>query len=494
MKQYIGFDLGAESGRCVVGTLGEEKLQLTEVHRFPTPNFYFRGHYFWDVLAIVGELETSLRAAVRQFGPHFEGVSVDTWGVDYVLLDADNRVLGAPYHYRDARTDGMIDKALRKISKAELYGKTGTQFVPFNTLYQLLAEKEQTSSWIRLAKRLLLMPDFLLFVLSGVQKAEYTIVSTTSLSNPINRKWAWELIDLFEFPREIFPEINEAGTVLGPIDGDIAGRTGVSPDVPVIASASHDTAAAVASVPAEDERWAFLSSGTWSLMGVERKEPILTEQALSYNFTNEGGVNGTVRFLKNIMGLWPVQECRRFWKNQGETYSYEELKQMAAANGFANAWIDVDDWRFLRAGHMPQKIAEYLKETGQSVREEKGWLIRVVLESLAFKYRTTLQEIERVTGERVERLHAVGGGIQNELLNQLTADAIGRPVVVGPVEGTIVGNIGVQTIARGDLSSLAALRKLVRTSFPLQTVLPKNPDYFDQNENAFRKILQKKGA
>ncbi len=492
-KNYIGFDLGAESGRCVVGSFEKNTLRLTEVHRFSTPNLSFRGHLFWDVLAIVREIETGLRKAVRQFGPNFEGISVDTWGVDYVLLDADDRVLGYPYHYSDSRTDGMIEKALRKIAKTALYGKTGTQFAPFNTLYQLLAEQARKTNWLRVAHRLLLMPDFLLFVLSGVQRAEYTIVSTTNLSDPQKRTWAWELIDLFEFPREIFPDIVEAGTVLGPVEENIARRTGLNPAVPVIASASHDTAAAVVSVPAAGGNWAFLSSGTWSLMGVERKDPILTEEALGYNFTNEGGVNSTVRFLKNIMGLWPVQECRRFWLEEGEEHSYEELKQMAAGAGFAGAWIDVDDLRFLRAGQMPRKIADFLRETGQPVRNDKGWLIRVVLESLAFKYRITLQELERVTGQKIDVLHAVGGGIQNDLLNQLTADAIGRPVVTGPVEGTIVGNLGVQALAKGDLASLQALRELVRNSFSLQTVAPKNSDYFDRNEAKFRKLLQQKG-
>ena len=493
VKKYIGFDLGAESGRCVVGTLQNGMLTLSEVHRFQTPSLFFRGHFFWNILGIVQEIETGLREVVRQFGPEFDGISVDTWGVDYVLLDGDDRVLGFPYHYRDGRTKGQIEKALRKISKPELYALTGTQFAPFNTLYQLLAEMEQTSNWLTFSRRLLFMPDFLLFVLSGVAKAEYTIASTSNLIHPKTRSWSNAVLELFEIPKPLFPEIIEPGTVLGPIDSDLADRTGLAPTVPVIASASHDTAAAVASVPALGGNWAFLSSGTWSLMGVELKHPVLTEEALRFNFTNEGGVNKTIRFLKNIMGLWPIQECRRFWQGNGQGYSYEELKTMAAENGPANAWIDVDDWRFLQAGQMPEKIAQFFQETGQLQQESKGWLIRSVLESLAFKYRMTIQELERVTGQKIDVLHAVGGGIQNDLLNQLTADAIDREVVIGPVEGTIVGNIGMQAIARGDLASVSELRETVRESFPLQKILPKNPGYFEKNEKRFREILGGKG-
>ncbi|NOY78234.1 MAG: rhamnulokinase [Calditrichaeota bacterium] len=489
-KYYIGFDLGAESGRCVVGTLQKGTLSLTEVHRFPTPWLFYQGHYYWDVLQIVAEIEAGLRAAGETFGPRFEGISVDTWGVDYVLLDTDNRILGYPYHYRDSRTDGMIERAFERVPREELYLQTGTQVAPFNTLYQLLAEQNQHVNLLEVADRLLLMPDFLLFVLSGKKIGEYTIVSTTGLANPNRRNWNWKLIEAFGLPRQIFPNVVESGTVIGHLQEELAKKTGLNPETPVIASASHDTGAAVAAVPAESEGWAFLSSGTWSLMGVEIRRPILNAEAMTYNFTNEGGVNGTIRFLKNIMGLWPIQECRRAWRQEGKEFSYEDLKQLALKNGPTEAWIDVDDPRFLKAGDMPQKILNFLKETKQPYHEDAGWITRCVLESLAFKYRTTIQDIEYVTGQSVTQLLAVGGGIQNNLLNQLAADAIHRNIVTGPVEGTIVGNIGVQAIARGAVASLSDWRAIVRRSFQLETYRPQHPDYFQTNEEKFRAVLQ----
>ena len=489
-RHYIGFDLGAESGRCVVGTLQNETLSLSEVHRFPTPRLFYRGHYFWDVLQIVTEIETGLRAAAEAFGPNFEGISVDTWGVDYVLLDEDDRILGYPFHYRDSRTDGMPEKAFETVPREELYLQTGTQVAPFNTLYQLLAEQTQQVNLLEVADQLLLMPDFLLFVLSGKKIGEYTIVSTTGLANPNRRNWNWKLVEVFGFPRRIFPNVVEAGTVIGHLQEELARRTGVDPETPVIASASHDTGAAVASVPADADGWAFLSSGTWSLMGVEINKPILNSEAMTYNFTNEGGVNGTIRFLKNIMGLWPIQECRRAWQHDGKDYNYEDLKQLALENGPAGAWIDVDDSRFLKAGNMPGKIRDFLRETNQTYRDDAGWVTRCVLESLAFKYRTTIHEIESITGQPIKQLFAVGGGIKNHLLNQLTADAINRELITGPVEGTIAGNIGVQAIARGDIASIGELRKMVRRSFTLEKYEPQNPDYFQTNEKKFLAVLQ----
>ena len=491
-KHYIGFDLGAESGRCVVGTLQNKMLSLKEVHRFPTPHVFYRGHYFWDVLQIVVEIETGLRAAGEAFGPNFEGISVDTWGVDYVLLDNDDRILGYPYHYRDSRTDGMIETTFKTVSRKELYLQTGTQVAPFNTLYQLLAEKNQQLNLLEVADRLLLMPDFLLFVLSGRKIGEYTIVSTTGLANPNRRNWNWKLVEVFGLPRRIFPNVIESGTVIGHLQEELARRTGLNPQTPVIASASHDTGAAVASVPADADGWAFLSSGTWSLMGVEVGKPILDPEAMTYNFTNEGGVNGTIRFLKNIMGLWPIQECRRAWQQDGKNYSYEDLKQLALKNGPVGAWIDVDDPRFLKAGNMPGKIRDFLRETNQTYQESPAWVTRCVLESLAFKYRTTIHEIESVTEQPIQQLFAVGGGIKNHLLNQLTADAINRELITGPVEGTIVGNIGVQAIANGDITSLQELRKIVRQSFTLERYEPQNPDYFQTNEGKFLSILRHK--
>ncbi len=490
-KKFIGFDLGAESGRCVVGELSEERLKLTEVHRFPTPNIAYTAGIFWDVLVIYQELLKGLTLAKEKFGSDYFGISIDTWGVDYVLLDADNRVLGYPYHYRDSRNDAAMEASFDIVKKEDLYNKTGIQFMPFNTVFQLLAEKRSQGNLLKNAERMLLMPDFLAFMLCGVARSEYTIASTSGLINPYKRTWDDELIEAYGFPKHIFSEIVEPGTILGNILPEIADKTGINKNIPVIAGAGHDTAAAVASVPAGSGNWAYLSSGTWSLMGRELDQPFINEKALDYNFTNEGGVENTIRFHKNIIGLWPVQECKRHWQSQGQEYSYPELTRMAEACGPANAWIDLDDWRFARTGNMPEVIINFLDESHQKYRDTPDFLVRVILESLAFTYRDKIAEIEKVTGTPVNRLHAVGGGIQNELLTQFTADAIDREVVAGPVEGTIIGNIGVQAIATNTVANLTAWRHIVSESFDLKIYQPKNSEYFIKNESRYHRIQKK---
>ncbi|MEW6193804.1 MAG: rhamnulokinase family protein [Bacteroidota bacterium] len=491
-KKIIGFDLGAESGRCVVAILKNQKIELKEVHRFTTYNIKNHNGFYWDILAIYGELIEGLSKAQKSFGSDFDGVSVDTWGVDYVLIDKEDRILGNPYHYRDDRTDGIMEEAFAIMPKEEIYKKIGIQFAQFNTLFQLLAEKKRKTNLLDAAYRILLMPDFLNFMLSGVKQAEFSIASTTSMVDPFTRDWSWELIDTFGFPRNIFPEMVEPGTELGKLLPSIAKETGLNPNIPVFASAGHDTASAVVSVPASGGNWAFLSSGTWSLMGVELSKPQLGTQSMKYNFTNEGGVEGTTRFLKNIIGLWPIQECRRYWIEKGEEHSYMELTELAIKEDFVNAWIDLDDPRFLKAGAMPEKILSYLKETGQTIKTNVGFIIGVVLESLAFSYRKTLKEIEEVTGNEIEKLHAVGGGIQNELLSQYTADAIGKIVYAGPVEGTIIGNIGIQAIAAGIVDDLEMWRRIVANSFEVKKYEPLRAAYFNENEKKFVKILRSK--
>ena len=489
-RKYIGFDLGAESGRCVVGKLEENKLSLTEVHRFRTHNVSGHGRFNWDILAIYQELVKGLSLASERFGNHFDGISVDTWGVDYVLLDADNRLLGYPYHYRDHRTDGMIEKSFDIVPKEKLYQQTGIQFFQFNTLFQLLAESNQQLNLLGITDKILLIPDFLNFMLSGQKKAEYTIVSTTSLADPLKRDWCWNLIDAYQFPRNIFPEVVEPGYKLDTILPGLAKTTGISQNTLVIAGAGHDTAAAVVSVPAHSKDWVFLSSGTWSLMGMELPKPLINEQAMTYNFTNEGGVEGTIRFLKNIIGLWPIQECRRYWLAEGQEYNYAELAKLAMENGPAGAWIDVDDSRFLKPDDMPEKITSYFRETDQKYKDEVGFIIRAILESLAFKYRSTIAEIEEITGQKIGRLHAVGGGIQNEVLSQLTADALGSEVIAGPIEGTVIGNIGVQAITTGAVKNLQEFREIVANSFELKSYRPDESSYFDEYEDSYKKILK----
>jgi len=490
-KKFIGFDLGAESGRCTVASCLDDKIKLVEVHRFVTHNIRYNKGFYWDALAIYKEIIEGLTRAVKLFGPDYEGIGVDTWGVDYVLLDKDERILGYPYHYRDDRTDNIMEETFKVISKEQMYSKAGIQFAQFNTVFQLLAENKKACNLLNAADKMLLMPDFLNFLLSGVKKSEYSIASTTGLIDPLKRDWSREMIEQLKLPQHIFCDVVEPGTRLGTILPSIAKETGINPDVPVYATTGHDTASAVVSVPAQgNEEWAFLSSGTWSLMGIELKEPRLTKEAMKYNFTNEGGVNKTTRFLKNIIGFWPLQESRRYWLDHGKEYSYAELANLAKRAGHVNAWIDLNDQRFLKAGNMPEKIEAYLTETKQIVKNNPGFITAVILESLAFSYRDTIKSIESVTGKTIEKLHAVGGGIQNELLNQYTADAIGKPVYTGPVEGTIIGNIGIQMIASGTVASLEELRCIVEKSFEIKKYEPVNQAYFNINEESYKKILK----
>ncbi len=489
-KKYIGFDFGAESGRCVVAILKDDHLELNEVHRFPTHNYKDESGFHWDVNKIFNEIIYGLKFASERYGSEFESIGIDTWGVDYALIDENNKLLHDPFHYRDDRTDNIMEEAFSIVGKDKIYSIAGIQFMQFNTIFQLLADMKNDPSKLNNTDKMLLMPDYLNFLLTGAKREEYTIASTTGLINPIKRDWSWELIEAFEIPKNIFAEIVEPGTRLGTLLPEIAEQVGLSSDIPVTATAGHDTAAAVVSVPANDNNWAFLSSGTWSLMGVEIKEPILNENALKYNFTNEGGFENTIRFLKNIIGLWPIQECRRFWNAEGKEYSYQYLTDMASKVGNSQRWINLNDKRFLKAGDMPLKINAFLEETGQNPAKSIGEIIRIVLESLAFNYKKTLEEIERITNNKITKLHAVGGGIQNELLNQLTADALGIEVIAGPVEGTIVGNIGVQAIAANTVADLADWRRIVSNSFKPKVYKPQNTGYFDENRVRFDVVCE----
>lgn len=489
-RQFIAFDLGAESGRCVVAVLKDQNVTLHEVHRFSTHNIKYEGGFHWDILAIYEEIIAGLKKAHTAFGKDFNGIGIDTWGVDYVLIDLHGRIIGYPYHYRDDRTDSIMEKAFKIVGKEVMYRKAGIQFEQYNTVFQLLAEKQNSQSFLDFSDKMLLIPDFLNYMFSGVKKAEYTIASTTGLVDSQKRKWSWKIINQFGFPKKIFPELVEPGTRLGNLLPGIAKATGLSPEIPIFAVAGHDTASAVAAVPAKGNDWAFLSSGTWSPMGIELDHPVLIDQAMKFNFTNEGGFEGTTRFLKNKTGLWPVQECRRYWHSMGKEYSYPELSCAAKEEGFVKSWVDLNDHRFLKSGEMPEKIISFLHETGQPVKSTPGFIIAVLLESLAFSYRKVIKEIESVTGNNISVLHAVGGGIQNELLAQLTSDALGKVVFAGPVEGTIAGNIGAQAIASGAVANLKSWRKIVSDSFEIKKYEPLNSSYFNEYESKFDTILK----
>lgn len=474
---YIACDLGAESGRVMLGTLDSGKLAIEEIHRFPNITVRLGGSTRWDILRTFDELKKGI-AKVAARGVPAASLSVDSWGVDYVWSGLGQEMLAPAYVYRDPRTEATYEKALATVGREKIFSETGIQFMALNTLYQLMADMETSPELARRADGFLCIADYLNFLFSGVRRAEESLASTTQVYNPATRGWSGELISAFGFPASAFPEIVPSGTVLGPLAEPVANETGLR-GAKVVATCSHDTGAAVAAVPSGGgDDWAYLSSGTWSLMGVELPAPLVNEATRAANFTNEGGYGGTTRFLKNIVGLWILQECRRAWESSGAPHDYAGLNRMAEEAAPLRTLLDPDDARFLKPGDMPAKIQAFARETGQPVPQSPGEFTRAILESLALFYRGALSTVEKLTGRSVKNLHIVGGGSQSRLLNQFAADATGRTVLAGPVEATAIGNILVQAVADGKLGSLAALRETVRRSFPITEFRPSgNPEW-----------------
>jgi len=485
---FAAIDLGAESGRVVLAKIDNDKLELIEQHRFSNGPVRTIDELHWDALRLWTQMKRGVAQAAQQDG-ELHGIGIDTWGVDFALLGKDDTMLGNPFHYRDARTNGIFDKAFKIVPREEIFDQTGIQFMQFNTIFQLLAMKlgGSGSALLDSAETLLMMPDIFNFWFTGRKCCEFTDATTTQLYNPRTGGWAMELIDKLDLPGKIFTEIVPAGTVLGSLRKDVSEEMGLG-DVPMIAPATHDTGAAVAAVPATDGRaWVFISSGTWSLMGAEVKTPIIDEQSLKFNYTNEGGLDGTYRFLKNIMGLWLVQECRRTWARQGREYSYGELADLAAAAKPFTAIIDPDDSSFIALGDMPARIVDYCKKTKQAPPQGPGEMIRVCLEGLAMAYRQTLGRIEACTGQKAEVIHIVGGGIQNRHLCQWAADATGLPVVAGPIEATAAGNVAVQAVATGVLPDIKSAREVIRRSFDVVVYEPADRGKWDE---PYKRFLQ----
>jgi len=463
---YLGIDLGAESGRVVAGLWDGATVQLEELHRFPNGGVWLGETLRWDVLRLWAEIENGLGLAAKRFGRSIQSIGVDTWGVDFVLLSRSGELLGLPYTYRDARTRGMMPRVFQKVSREAIFGATGVQFMEINTLYQLADLAERQPELLAAAHRFLMIPDFLNWCLCGEQVGEFTNATTTQFFDATNRAWCLDMLAKLGVPRGIFPNVVTPGTRLGPLQTAVADRTQLGP-VEVIAPATHDTGSAVAAVPAKSGariNWAYISSGTWSLMGVEVPAPVLTARALELNFTNEGGVDGTYRLLKNIMGLWLVQQCRRSFVARQIDLSYAELTSLAEQAAPFRSLIDPDDARFLSPPDMPAAIQEFCRETNQPVPDSEGALIRCVLESLALKYAAVLASLEELTGGRIEVIHIVGGGSKNGFLNRLTASACARPVIAGPVEATVLGNVLLQARAAGAITSLGELRAVVAAS------------------------------
>jgi rhamnulokinase len=482
----LAFDLGASSGKAVAGRFDGRRLQMHEIHRFRNDPVRVPGHLHWDILRLLHEIEQGIGAARQTDRGEIASLGIDAWGLDFGLLDDRGELVGNPYHYRDEQTRGVMERVLELVPREEIFARTGIQFIPLNTLYQFYAIAQRHPTALARAATLLMIPDLLRYFLTGERASEYTDASTTQFLNIATGDWDHDLLGRLDLPSHllapIIPPMTPAGRLLPVVAAEIG-----TPQIPVIAVASHDTASAVAAVPATPGGdFAFLSCGTWSLLGTERKEPIVDEQALAWNFTNEGGVGGTYRLLKNISGLWLVESCRRIWERDGIWAGYEA---MAAATDDAPAFgglIDPDDPRFLNPADMPREVAASCRDSGQTVPESPGAVMRCVLESLALTYRLVLERTEHLTGTRFPGLHVVGGGTRNRLLMQYTANAIGRPVWSGPTEATAIGNLLGQLQAQGAIASVAEGRQVVRESFPVDVYEPRATHAWDE---AFGRFL-----
>lgn len=485
-RRYAAVDLGASSGRVMSAAWDGTRLQLREAHRFGNGPSNVRGHIYWDVLALWREIKSGLAHAAG--GSELAGIGVDTWGVDFALLDRAGHLLGMPYHYRDGRTDGMMERLFAVVPRREVFARTGIQFMQINTLFQLSSMAQAHDPQLDAAATLLFTPDLFHYWLTGRVACEYTIASTSQMLNARARTWDRELLGRLGLPTHILREPIEPGTLLGPVEPEIQAECGLSNQVPLIAVGSHDTASAVAGVPGLDAHHAYLSSGTWSLLGVETQEPALDEHALASNLTNEGGVGQTIRLLKNVAGLWLLQACQAQWQKEGHTYSWSELQALAHDAPPLRSLVDPDASEFLNPEDMPAALRRACRRNGEPEPDSVAGLVRCALESLALKYRWVLDALEAVLGTPLEVIRIVGGGSQNRLLCQFTADATGRPVVAGPVEATAIGNVLVQMWATGEIASIAEGRELVGRSFESAEFLPRDRAIWDEAYGRFRRI------
>ena len=469
-RKMLAIDLGASSGRGIVGAFDGERLTLRENHRFSNDPVNLCGRLYWDILRIFHEIKLSVQKTVLD-GDAVSSIGIDTWGVDYGLLDRAGRLLSNPVHYRDTRTEGAQELVSRTVPAEELYRVAGIQTLNFNTVYQLAVEREEAPEKLAQAERMLNIPDLLNYFLTGRMANEYTILSTGALLDAKKRDYAWELLDRLGIPRRLFGDVTAPGTDLGTLLPQVQGETGKT-DAHVLTVASHDTASAVIAVPSEEKDFLYISSGTWSLMGTELSDPLINAESRAANFTNEGGACGIVRFLKNIMGLWIIQESRRQWRREGKDYSFAQMEAWAKESTPFRSLIDVDDSDFATPGDMPEKIRAYCKRTAQPVPESVGEVVRCIYESLALKYRSVAERVMELMGRRARVIHVVGGGTKDRFLSQLTADACGIPVCAGPEEATAIGNLMMQLMAAGEVSDLGQARRVVAASFETKQYLP----------------------
>ena len=489
---FIGVDLGAESGRVMSGAFDGNQMTLTEHHRFATGGTWLGDSMHWDVLNFWKQIQTGLGHAARFSKDHsqpIKSIGVDTWGVDYVLLDANKRPMGFPFHYRDPRNEGMVEQLASRIPRSEIYEQTGIQFMDINTLCQLFAANQEGS--LDEALRFLMMPDYFNWCLTGVEVGEFTIATTSQCYDPAAGDWARSLLQKLEIPTEMFPEIAHPGTNIGKVRSRVRELTGLNEDVDVILPGGHDTASAVAAIPVQPEfknNWAYISSGTWSLVGLELPKPVLTEAALAANVTNEGGVAGTWRLLKNVVGLWLIQQLKSSLKMAGTDMDYQQLTDAAEQAAPFRTLVDVDDAELLKPQNIFPTIETICKRTGEPMPESPGAFARCLLESLAFKYRCVIESLQQIADYKVKVIHIVGGGSKNRLLNQFVAEACAMPVVGGPVEATFLGNVLVQCKSNGEAGSLEEMREIVRNSFPLDTFEPRQSQLWNDNFDRFKNL------
>lgn len=484
MKKVLSFDFGASSGRAMLAEFDGEKINMQEIHRFSNDTVIVNGTMYWDILRLFFEIKTSITKATNMGG--FDAIGIDTWGVDFGLIDKRGRLIGNPVHYRDKRTEGIPEEVFKTVPKEEIYKHTGCQFMRINTLYQLMYLKYNEPEMLENAEKLLLIPDLFGYMLTGEMKAEASIVSTTNLFDPYNRDWDFSLIEKLGLPKKLFPEIIKSGEVYGMLSDEICEELGCK-KVPVIAVAEHDTASAVAATPATDDGFVYISCGTWSLFGIENDEPLITDEIEKLNFTNEGGFKDTVRFLKNIMGLWLIQESRRQWKREGEDVGFDVLEKEALAAEPFKCFVDVDDVSFETSGNLPKRVQEYCEKTGQYVPQSRGEIMRCIYQSIAMKYKYTFNSLNALNGNKYKSINMLGGGIKDTLLCKMTSAACNCEVLAGPTEATVMGNIGVVYYSLGEIKDFADLRKVVSASTDIKHYLPENAEEW---ENAYKTYLE----
>ena len=492
-KVYLAVDLGAESGRVLAGEFDGQHLLLNIVHSFPNGPINLNGSIHWNTVGLYEQILIGLAKAQTEYGNSLVSLGVDSWGLDYGHLDAQGNLLGLPYHYRDSRTGPMIEKINAIVSKDEAYARTGIQPLFINTLFQLIAEKEQGQACLNQSDHLLFTPDMINFWLTGQKGNEITMASTSQMLNQQTRKWDKEFLEKLAIPTDMLGELWEPGHHVGAVIGGAQEKIGCQ-NLSVYTVGSHDTASAVAGVPATGgQDFAYLSSGTWSLMGIELPHPLCDQESADLGFTNEFGIRHDIRYLKNISGLWIVQECRRHWQSQGDDFDYGQLTSMAREATSFQAVLDVDDSIFSTIGRMPEKISDYCRKTGQSVPQSKNETVRTALEGLALKYREVLQNLKYKSAKSLETIHIVGGGTQNELLNQMTADSTGCEVIAGPIEATSAGNLITQMMADKELGSLEQGRELIAQSFELKRYEPNKSSSWDEAYGHMLEIRKSEG-